>query len=466
MKKSLTFALCFGNRFVFSPVYIKDARKEVAEAVERAGHKYLIPDESMTPFGAVETMDQARVYAKWLKSHEGEYDGVIFSMPNFSDENGAAVALREAGVPILIQAYPDDLDKLSTSQRRDSFCGKFSVQDVLNQYQIPYTIYAPHCVHPLSEEFQQNLRDFAAVCRVVNGMRHFTVGAFGARTTRFKTIRYDEMALEKYGITVETIDLAEMFDKIRALKDDDQAVTQKRKVLTDYVNCSAIKPESVVKLAKLSVVIDWYIETYNMQAFAFRCWPELGDQLGISVCPLMSYYNNIGIPASCEVDICTAISMYAIQLASEEPTMCLDWNNNYGDEKDKCIIFHCGPVPKALMKPGEACVVPNQLNNLSEGCYVGDIDSFAMTYSGCKTENGVLSFYVDEGEMTDDPIDSTFFGAKGVAHIPNLPNKLLVMGRNSFRHHLAVGRGRVAAAIREAFTYYLHYDIVDLDQKI
>jgi len=47
--------------------------------------------------------------------------------------------------------------------------------------------------------------------------------------------------------------------------------------------------------------------------------------------------------AACEVDVYNAVVMAALSFASGRPaTGC--WNNNYGEEDDKCILFHCGPV--------------------------------------------------------------------------------------------------------------------------
>ena len=45
------------------------------------------------------------------------------------DENGAVTALQDAGVPILMQAYPDEIGKMDFKHRRDAFCGKFSVTE-------------------------------------------------------------------------------------------------------------------------------------------------------------------------------------------------------------------------------------------------------------------------------------------------------------------------------------------------
>ena len=111
MKKQ-TFALYFGNRGFFPESLIGSAREEMVKAVPDAGYDYLIPPADMTRYGAVETRQEGWKYAEWLKSHEGEYDGVILCLPNFGDENGAVAALENAGKPILIQAYPDEIGKM------------------------------------------------------------------------------------------------------------------------------------------------------------------------------------------------------------------------------------------------------------------------------------------------------------------------------------------------------------------
>ena len=102
MKKT-TFALYFGNRGFMPAELLSSARQEMIEAVENAGYDYLIMDEKATRYGAVETREEGRIYAKWLEEHRGEFDGVILCMPIFIDENGAITALENAGVPILMQ---------------------------------------------------------------------------------------------------------------------------------------------------------------------------------------------------------------------------------------------------------------------------------------------------------------------------------------------------------------------------
>ena len=300
--RNTTFALFFGNRGFMPAELILDARKEMVKAVTDAGFDYIIMDESATRYGAVETRDEGRLYHDWLEKNRNKFDGVILCMPIFVDENGAIAALRDANVPILMQAYPDEIGKMDFQHRRDAFCGKFSVTDVFSQYKVPFTMLKPHVVHPLSKEFRQNLIDFARICKVVNGMKRFTVGCIGARTTAFKAVRFDEITLEKYGITVESFDMSEVFKKVDELKDNDERVIKKEERLKNYTDFSICPIKRLNTLAKFSVVIDEYIEEYHLDCLTLRCWNEMETYYRVCPCVLLSELNDRGIVARCVSD--------------------------------------------------------------------------------------------------------------------------------------------------------------------
>ena len=466
MKKQ-TFALFFGNRGFMPAELIEGAREDMVRAVTEAGYDYLIMDKDAARYGAVETRDEGRAYAKWLASHRGEYDGIIVCMPIFIDENGAIAALEDAGVPILMQAYPDEIGKMDFQHRRDAYCGKFSVTDVFEQYKVPYTVMKPHVVHPLTPEFTKNLHDFAAICRVVHGMKRFTIGCIGARTTAFKTVRFDEVTMQRHGINVESFDLSEFFEFVREKADDDEKVLLKKERLEAYTDFTAVPEDKKIMLSKISVVIDEYIETYHLDAIALRCWNEMETYLRVCPCVLLSELNDRGITASCEVDMCSAITMRALSLATEGPAACLDWNNNYGDAENKVILFHCGSTAQSLMR-GKGTVTSHKMFDKGDpgsgwGTNEGRIDAFPMTYSNCKTEDGKITIYFSEGRFTGEDIEKDFFGCGGVAEIPNLEDKLLRLARGGFKHHTTVARGHVKTILEEAFRYYLGYDVVSIE---
>ena len=462
-----TFALFFGNRGFFPESLIAGARKELQGTLAEMGYATLTLGDDATRYGAVETAEEGLKYAAFLAEHRGEYDGVILSLPNFGDENGAVAALKDCGVPILIQAYPDQIGRMDFEHRRDSFCGKFSIMDVFYQYGLAFTAFKPHTVHPLSGAFRRQISWFAAVCRVVGGMRRFTIGAIGARTTAFKTVRFDELALQKYGITVETLDLSELFSRVGRIDGSAAAFKAKSERLRGYTDWAGVPDEKFAMLAKAGVVIDEIIAEYRLDCLALRCWIEMERELGVSPCVLLSELNERGITAACELDVCTAIAMRALGLAAQGPSACLDWNNNYGDAEDKCILFHCGPVPQSMMAARgrviEHAMFAKSLGpGCGWGCNVGRIARSPLTFSSAKTENGKLLLYLGEGSFTDDEIEEGFFGCGGVAEIEGLQDKLLAIGKKGFRHHVGVAFGHVAIPLAEAFETYLGYETVKI----
>ena len=459
-----TFAVFFGNRGFFPASLQAAAREEMRSVLEKLGHGVLMLDETATRHGAVETPEEGRLYAEFLARHRGEYGGVILCLPNFGDETGAVSALQDAGVPILVQAYPDELAKMAPELRRDAFCGKFSVMDVFCQYGVTFTALKPHVVHPCSVSFEANVDYFDRLCRVVGGMHGMVVGAIGARTTAFKTVRIDEVALQRAGITMETLDLSDVFHRMDLLAADDKAVREKADILKDYTSWDGVPDAAQDKLARLGVVLDQIIDECKLDAVAIRCWVEMQKQLNVSPCVLLSELNNRGRIAACEVDVGNAVAMYALHMASGNVSTCLDWNNNYGEEDDKCILFHCGPVPQAMMtakgRVTDHSILLNAVGpGCAWGCNVGRIAPTPFSFGSLLTEEGRLKFYLGQGQFTTDPIPEDFFGCAGVAEIPGLQDTLRTIGMAGHRHHVSVTPGHVMAPVVEAFERYLGYEV-------
>ena len=463
MAQKSRFALFFGNRGFFPASLQAEARAELPKVLQAAGHDVIMMDADATRYGAVETPQEGQIFANFLRQNQGKFDGIILSLPNFGDENGAVAALKESGVPIFIQAYPDDFERMGPALRRDAFCGKFSIMDVFYQHNLKFTALKPHTVSPASPRFAANLDHFDRLCRVVKGFRHLVVGAIGARTSAFKTVRYDEVALQRMGVTVETFDLSTVIARVRAMSPESSAYKDKMAVLQDYTSWEGVPDAALNNITRLGVVLDELIAENQMDAIAIRCWIEL-QQLGISPCVLMGLLNNTGIIAACEVDVYNAVVMAALSLASGRPSTVLDWNNNYADEDDKCILFHCGPVPRELMTDkghiSDHLILANSVGeNNSFGCVVGRIAPTELTFGSMMTDSGKVKVFLGDGRFTEDPIPGNFFGAAGVAEIDKLQDVLLHVGMNGYRHHVGVTPGKVVAPLKEALEKYLGFEV-------
>lgn len=463
----MKIAVLLANRGFFPSSVIEQARDEMTAALARAGLDALLMDAAATKYGAVETAAEGAIFRNFLDAHRGAYDGLIVCLPNFGDENGIKAAIRDVDVPILLMAYPDVIGEMDFAHRRDAFCGKLALTSVFKQMGLKYTSMPPFTVHPASDAFQVQLTRFAAVCRVTKRMRHVRLGAFGARTTAFKSVRYDEMALERHGIDVETLDLSMVFSRMDKVHVDDPGVKEWTDRLKASADFSLAPSGKEILLAKLGVTIERIAEEMSLDALAIRCWSELQEHYAISPCSVLGILNMRGIPAACELDVTNALPMLALAAASGRSSGCLDFNNNYGEDEDKCILFHCGPLPLQLMTGPGALQDHKMLNKtFGEGCSwglnVGKIAPGEITFCSLRTENGRIQYYVDRGVITEDAVEAAFFGTSGVLHVPGLQNKMQRISDAGFRHHVIITGGDATFAVSEAFSKYLGYDRITL----
>src|SRR5262249_4172572 len=245
----------------------------------------LILEENATKLGAVETWEHAQKCAALFDENRHHIDGIVVVLPNFGDEKGIADTIKLSGlhVPILVQAYPDDLDKFYVERRRDAFCGKISVCNNLYQYGFPFTLTEQHTVFPNSDSFKADLRRFVKVCQVIKGMKRARLGAVGARPNAFNTTRYSEKLLQAFGISVSTIDLSEVFGRVAKLADQDTRVQQSLDRIRAYVPTNRVPSPALVKMAKLGIVLDDWMASYSLTASAIQCWDSLQHNYGVNV---------------------------------------------------------------------------------------------------------------------------------------------------------------------------------------
>lgn len=462
MGRRMTFGVIVGNRGFFPSHLAATGRTEMIAAIERQGHKAIVTTPEQTAFGAVETYTEAKICAELFQGHAKEIDGIIVTLPNFGEERGIADAIRLANlnVPILIQATPDDAGKMSIAYRRDSFCGKMSICNNLRQYGIPYTLTKLHTEAPDSETFEQDLKDFAATCRIVRGFRNLRIGAIGARPAAFNTVRYSEKLLEKSGITVDTLDLSEVMGRIQRLGDTEDAVVEKLNAIKSYLPVNQTPEQALLKMSKLGVVIDGWMKTNSLDVTSVQCWTSMEEFFGVVPCTVMSMMSEKLLPSACEVDTMGTLSMHALTLASETPSALLDWNNNYGSNPDKAVCFHCSNLPKHFFREGvkmdfQQIIAGTVGKENTYGTLDGTVKAGPMSFVRFSTDEfeGTIKGYVGQGAFTDDPLQT--FGGAGVVEIPQMQRLLHYICENGFEHHVAANFSHVAGAVKEAAQKYL-----------
>ncbi len=466
MKERLTFGVIVGTRGFFNPELAREGRRQLLARLERLGYEAVILPSDATPTGAVEGAEDGKKCAKLFRERADSIDGIIVSLPNFGDEIGVVEALKGSGlkVPVLVQASDDDPTKVDLKHRRDAFCGKLSVCNNLYNYGIPFTNTSLHTYPIESAHFDEDLAYFAGVCRVAGGLRKARIGAIGARPAPFQTMRVSERLLQASGITVVPVDLSEIIFAAQRLDDSAREVKEMEERIRAYGKIPVhIPSESILKNAKLSLVISNWVRANELDAYSVQCWSSVQLNWGCATCTVMSMTGEELTPGACEVDIAGAISMYALALAAGKPAALLDWNNNYGEDRDMCVCTHCGNYPKGFVD-GEIEI--SELDILgatlgrerSFGAIKGKVKAGPMTYFRMSTDDlhGRIRAYVGEGEFTDDPFPMA--GGIAVCRIPKLQALMHHLSTGGFEHHTAMVRGLHARAVNEAVTRYLGWD--------
>jgi len=464
-QQKTTLGVIVSNRGFFPDHLCESGRKAILKALRKAGMNAVILPESAGKFGSVETLADARACADLFSKHRDKIDGVLVTLPNFGDERAVANVLRWSGlnVPVLVHAFPDNPETMAITHRRDSFCGKMSVCNNLRQYDIPFTLTTDHVCDPESDLFVEDLAMFGAVCRVVRGLRHARIGMVGARPAAFNTVRFSEKILEYYGISVETLDLSELLGWAQGLKDGDERVNARLEELCSYTKCGRTPSDALKRMARLGVALDKWMRDTGVTATAVQCWTSLEQNYGVVPCALMSMMSENLLPSACETDVPGLISMMALQFASGKPSALLDWNNNYGDDPDKAVLFHCSNLPQSFFTEHrmdyQEIIAGTVGKENTHGTIVGRIKPGPFTFCRITTDDleGEVLAYVGEGIFTDDRLST--FGGYGVAEIPGLQELLAYICENGFEHHVACNLSEVADAVAEAFEKYLGWDV-------
>lgn len=467
-KKKLCFGVIIGTRAYFNSDLAKDVRKQLLKTITDEGYDYIILSEDATPTGSssIETREDGLKCADLFRANRDRIDGIIVSLPNFGFEIGIinAISVAELNVPVLVQACDDENDKVDLDSRRDAFCGKISVCNNLHQYGIPFTDTTLHTYSVFSDLLAKDINKFAAICRVVNGLRHARIGAIGARPAGFQTVRASEKILQATGITVIPVDLSEILGAARKIENDHPVLLQKIEDIKKYALVPQEYSEKLMLQAKFGLAVEQWMDANAIDAVAVQCWDSLEQNYGCAACVTMSMLGEKLIPAACEVDIAGAVSMYALTLASGRQSALLDWNNNFAEDRNKCVCTHCGNFPKSFVmndiKLGTLGVLGRTLGKVNTfGAVYGKVKQGEFTFFRISTDDtkGRIKSYLGEGSLTDDPYGMD--GCIAVTKVDNLQKLMKYICKNGFEHHVAMCRGNVKDILDEAISSYLKWDL-------
>lgn len=471
MKNKPVIGLIVANRGFFPAHLVVEGRKRMIEVLETSRCDVVVLAEDAGTQGSVEISRDAAQCAALFRSHPDRISGVVVTLPNFGDERAVAETLRRArlDVPVLVHAEPDSIGAMGKGGRRDSFCGKISVCNNLTQYGIPFSLTRRHTVAADSAEFAGDLRGFLQTCSVVHAARGARIGAFGARPAAFNTVRFSEKILERFGVSTITVDLSDIF----AVADSYDAASEPLR--SAMARLRSYSPEAALgfggdvdayyqRQARLLAALEYHVQEHELDAVSVQCWTAMEEVYGVAPCHAMSYLSDNGLPAACETDVLGAFTMLLLHAATNSAPTILDWNNNFGDDEDACVVFHCGNLPQSTFQKMQVTehpilsetLPPERTRGTCEGCLQPGETTFLRLSTG--DWDGTMRGYIGNGTVTMDNPET--FGAVGVLRVERLQELMQIVCRQGFEHHVCMAYGSAVDPLCDALSTYLGVEMI------
>ena len=374
--------------------------------------------------------------------------GIFMPHCNFGTEYVCARLAKEMNLPVLLWGPRDERPDEDGIRLRDSQCGLFATGKVLRRFRVPFT-YMTNC-RLTDPEFERGIRNFLAVCNVVDVFRHTRILQIAPRPFDFwSTMCNEGELLEKFNIQLSPIPMPELTAEMKKVKEEGLEV---EKVVAYCMNkmCVKIKPEELVNEAALKVAMKNLADKYGCNAIAIQCWNALQGEIGIMPCAANSLLNEEGIPVVCETDIHGAITAVLVEAAGmdENRSFFADWTVRHPDNENGELLQHCGPWPISVAR--EKPVIGYPLAFDYPGAVEAQAKSGDMTLVRFDGDNGEYSLLLGNAKGVEGPYTKGTYVWVEVENLKRLEAKLV---EGPYIHHCVGIHQDVVPVLYEACKY-------------
>jgi L-fucose isomerase-like protein len=226
---------------------------------------------------------------------------------------------------------------------------------------------------------------------------------------------------------------------------------------------SAVDDEILTKMAKFELALKRFIDDRKLDALAIQCWTSIQENLGISPCTTMSRFDDRGIPCACEADITGALSMHALQLASDCPSCLADWNNLHNDDPELVNCWHCGVFPMSWAKTRPRIGCQEIISATTGRDRAMGVVEFVMrdgSVTLCRVTQdsaGAGKAMIAQGQVEPNPAKT--FGSYGWVRLPGIDKLYKDVLLRHFPHHVAMNRSQVGNILWEALGNYMGLEV-------
>lgn len=444
------------HRYPFDEEWSVNLKERVIRELSKIQFIELVyPNETLTKRGLVWDDNDAEKVIAFFK--EKKVDGLLLGTMTFGDElAGARIAEEFKGYPVAVFGTKEPEILPGGFRRSDSFCGTLSLTSALYRRSIPFLFLG--LFFPEEDPFKKSVENFARVTAIISKFYGARIGLIGPRPERFETVTFNEALLAKrFKQRIVHQSLFGVIEEARLLKDDDPHVIEIIKDMKSLVDTSKVSRDSLLKMAKLEVILRKIVSQSNLSGMGIRCWTEIQRYYGVSPCFVMGRLTQSGIMCSCEVDIYGALTMliqYHASLGTTPPHF-IDWTIQHPKDPNTFLAWHCGNAPPTL-----ACIgcQPTILYHSIMYKDVGEDSSYGttefrlkpgvVTISRLVEYEGEFKMLITKGEALEE--DTRFRGSWVWVRVENLDKLYRTLVEEGFVHHASMIHGDYVEPIRDA----------------
>ena len=224
----------------------------------------------------------------------------------------------------------------------------------------------------------QGIDDYAQAHEAIDKLYGKCVGVIGKPSGWLiaSNVEYEAMS-KRWGVTMVDIPLDEVVKGYEAIPDVDvQDMTDE--FMRKAIGIKEPSRDEVVKAMRLYSAIKNIVKLYHLDAFTLNCF-DLIPTTRTTGCVALALLNQEGIPAGCEGDEQTLLTMLAVQAATGQMTFMANPSKILDNAAHEMVFAHCTIAPAMT----DRYIVRDHYESLSGVAVEGIIDPMDMTVVKC-----------------------------------------------------------------------------------
>ena len=233
-------------------------------------------------------------------------------------------------------------------------------------------------LHGPNEFIMRGIDDYATAHNAISKLSGKRVGVIGKPSGWLIASNVDYQALsERWGIEMVDVPLDEVVKGYQAIADDEvQDITHE--FISQAIGVKEPSRDEVVKAMRLYRAVKAIVERYHLDAFTLNCF-DLIPTTRTTGCVALALLNQEGIPAGCEGDEQTLLTMLAVQAATGEMTFMANPSKILDNDAREMVFAHCTIAPAMT----DRYIVRDHYESLSGVAVEGIFDPMDVTVVKC-----------------------------------------------------------------------------------